>query len=321
MTTVKTRKGKHLLLTECIRRRVESKRSMGKDSTADLYQAAGHRFLEFLGEKDIYLSEITPTQVSDFQGYLQAKNLRINTINSYTSSLRAIFNSVLNDHPFKMGKHPFLHLKLKRDVTIKKPLSAAKIEKIATADFSYDPRLSLRVDLSLFSFMAFGMPFVDMIHLKKSNIQGRDIVYNRHKTGIQIRMQITPGMWHIIRKYRNDGEYLFPVMSKPATYRQYKGMLSAYNNALKTIGKLLKIHPNLTSYVMRRSWAAEAQRRHVPISVISQALGHTSEKTTRCYLGQLDQSELNNANRAITKSINLLLVKNVKGGAAKNAYL
>ncbi|KKB55894.1 site-specific integrase [Parabacteroides gordonii] len=321
MTTVKTRKGKHLLLTECIRRRVESKRSMGKDSTADLYQAAGHRFLEFLGEKDIYLSEITPTQVSDFQGYLQAKNLRINTINSYTSSLRAIFNSVLNDHPFKMGKHPFLHLKLKRDVTVRQPLTSAGIEKIATTDFSHDPRLAFRADLSLFSFMAFGMPFVDMIHLKKSNIQGRDIVYNRHKTGIQIRMQITPGMWHIIRKYRNDGEYLFPVMSKPVTHSQYKGMLAAYNKALKTIGKLLKIHPNLTSYVMRRSWAAEAQRRHVSVSVIGKGMGHTSEKTTRYYLGQLDQSELNKANRAITKSINLLLVKNVKGGTGKSAYL
>lgn len=324
MTTVKTRKGKHLLLTECIRRRVESKRSMGKDSTADLYQAAGHQllgFLEFLGKKDISLTEITPTQVSDFRAYLQTKGLKVNTINSYISSLRAIFNAVLNDHPFKMEKHPFLHLKLKRDVTVKKPLSSANIEKIATADFSSNPRLALKADLALFSFMAFGMPFVDMIHLKKSNIQGKEIIYNRHKTGIQIRMEITPGMQHIIRKYHNDSEYLFPVLSKPATHRQYKGMLSAYNNALKTIGRLLNIHPNLTSYVMRRSWAAEAQRRHIPISVISQALGHTSEKTTRCYLSQLDQSELNNANRTITKSINLLLVKNVNGGTGKRTYL
>lgn len=321
MTTLKTKKGKHLLLTECICSRVESKRSMGKNSTADLYQAAGHRFLEFLGEKDIYLPEITPTQVSDFQGYLQAQGLKINTINSYTSCLRAIFNAVLNDHPFRITKHPFLHLKLKRDVTVKKPLTAANIEKIAMADFNYDPVLAFRADLALFSFMAYGMPFVDMIHLKKSNIQGNEIIYNRHKTGIQIRMEITTGMQHIIRKYHNDSEYLFPVMLKSTTYRQYKGMLAAYNKSLKKIGKLLHIHPNLTSYVMRRSWASEAQRCHASVSVIGRALGHTSEKTTHCYLGQLDQSELNNANRAITKSINLLLVKNVKGGAGKGAYL
>lgn len=321
MTTLKTKKSSYLLLSECIGRRVESKRSMGKNSTADLYQAAGHQLLEFLGEKDIYLNEITPTQVSDFQSYLQTKNLKINTINSYISSLRAIFNAVLNDHPFKMKKHPFLHLKLKREVTIKKPLSSAKIEKIASADFSDDPGLALRADLSIFSFMAFGMPFIDMIHLKKSNIQGNEIVYNRHKTGTQIRMEITTGMRHIIRKYNNDSEYVFPLMSEPTTYRQYKGMLSAYNKSLKAIGRLLKIHPNLTSYVMRCSWAAEAQRRHIPISVISQALGHTSEKTTRCYLNQLDQSELNNANRTITKSINFILTNNAKGDAGKGAYL
>lgn len=321
MTTLKTRKSKHLLLTECINERVESKRLMGKNSTAELYLVAGHHFLKFIEKSDILLTEITPTMVSDFQAYLQTKNLMINTLNSYLSSLRAVFNAVLNDRPFKVKKHPFQHLKLKRDVTVKKPLSPDMIRKIATTDFSNDPHLSLGADLSLFSFMAYGMPFVDMIRLKNSNIQGNELVYNRHKTGIQIRMEITAGMMQIIEKYRNAGEYLFPVMFPEATYRQYKGMLAAYNQSLKTIGKELQIHSNLTSYVLRRTWAAEAQRCHIPISVISQALGHKSEKTTRCYLNQLDQSELNDANRTITNSINMILIKNVKGDTRKRTYL
>lgn len=48
--------------------------------------------------------------------------------------------------------------------------------------------------------------------------------------------------------------------------------------ALKEVGRLLAISDNLTSYTMRYTWASEARRLHVDIAVISQALGHTTEK-------------------------------------------
>ena len=57
---------------------------------------------------------------------------------------------------------------------------------------------------------------------------------------------------------------------------------------------------NIT-YTLRHSWATEALRQNIPVAVISQAMGHTSEKTTRIYLAQLDQSVLNKANAKITK--------------------
>lgn len=64
----------------------------------------------------------------------------------------------------------------------------------------------------------------------------------------------------------------------------------------------------LTSYVIRHSWATEALRQHIPIAVISQALGHSSERTTRYYLDQLDQSELDEANALITGSVENILL-------------
>ena len=67
------------------------------------------------------------------------------------------------------------------------------------------------------------------------------------------------------------------------------------------IGARLHLSVKLTSYVPRHSWATEALRQNIPVAVISQAMGHTSEKTTRIYLAQLDQSVLNKANAKITK--------------------
>ena len=59
--------------------------------------------------------------------------------------------------------------------------------------------------------------------------------------------------------------------------------------------------------VFRHTWATNALRKQVPLSIISQALGHTSEKTTRFYLASLEQSELNRANARVTEEVDLLL--------------
>ncbi|MFR7576565.1 MAG: tyrosine-type recombinase/integrase [Parabacteroides distasonis] len=66
----------------------------------------------------------------------------------------------------------------------------------------------------------------------------------------------------------------------------------------------------LTSYVTRHSWASAALENEVPVAIISQALGHSSEKTTRYYLSELDISKLTKARQKISGAIELL----IKGG-------
>ena len=318
-------KKKSILLHEYIKQRAESKRLIGKDSTADLYLAVARHFVTFQGNKDIPICDITPTMVNDFQTYLQAKQLKINSVNSYLSSLRAVYNAAVGEQLFKNKTQPFQKLKLKRDITVKKPLSDQQVKKMATVDFRDRPELALATDLALFSFMAYGMPFVDIVHLTRKNIHGQAIVYNRHKTGIGIRIEITSGMWQILRKNEStDRDYLFPIMFPSATHHQYKSMLSAHNETLKQVGRLLDIHTNLTSYVMRYTWASEARRQHVDIAVISQALGHTNEKTTRGYFNRLDQPELDLANRKITDPICEILrnkPKNIDWRGIEGTYL
>ena len=54
-------------------------------------------------------------------------------------------------------------------------------------------------------------------------------------------------------------------------------------------------------YVARHSWASIAHSRHIPLSVISEGLGHDSERTTSIYLASLDQQQIDSANRAILR--------------------
>lgn len=156
------------------------------------------------------------------------------------------------------------------------------------------------------------MPFVDMAFLSRENIRGNELVYKRKKTGSQIRMEISDAMWRLIRKYEpDDGKrrFLFPILPdvERLTHAQYKYRLALHNKELRLIGIEQGFPIRLTSYVTRHSWASAALENEVPVAVISQALGHSSEKTTRYYLSELDISKLTEARQKISGTIELLI--------------
>ena len=166
------------------------------------------------------------------------------------------------------------------------------------------------IDYCTFAYLSCGMPFADMARLTTANLYGEEIVYRRKKTGTLIRVGITAGMRRLINKYADaSSPYLFPILSpgREVGHEEYKAILRSYNNSLKKIGRALSRPIHLTSYVFRHTWATNALRKQVPLSIISQALGHTSEKTTRFYLASLEQSELNRANARVTEGVDLLL--------------
>ena len=59
----------------------------------------------------------------------------------------------------------------------------------------------------------------------------------------------------------------------------------------------------LALYKARHTWASIAQSERVPIATISEAMGHTSERTTRIYLASLDTSAVDEANRKVIRTV------------------
>ncbi|HOM35306.1 MAG TPA: site-specific integrase, partial [Clostridia bacterium] len=53
----------------------------------------------------------------------------------------------------------------------------------------------------------------------------------------------------------------------------------------------------------RHSWASAAKEKKIPLSVISEGLGHDSELTTRIYLASLDTAEIDRANNLILRAL------------------
>ena len=67
------------------------------------------------------------------------------------------------------------------------------------------------------------------------------------------------------------------------------------NHALKKIGEYLDIPLKLTTYVARHSYATVMKRSGVSTAIISESLGHSSEKITQIYLDSFENSQVSEA--------------------------
>ena len=113
-------------------------------------------------------------------------------------------------------------------------------------------------------------------------------------------------MQEIVDKYDTNAiPYLLPVIRDmhADARRQYKNAAHLVNDKLKKLGERLGLDIPLTSYVARHGWASIAKDRNIPLAIISEAMGHDSEKTTRIYLASLDTSAVDKANSRILKAL------------------
>ena len=80
-------------------------------------------------------------------------------------------------------------------------------------------------------------------------------------------------------------------------------MIHLINHHLKNLGEELGLSIDLTTYVARHSWASIAKSQDVPMSAISEAMGHTTERTTRIYLKSFDNTLVDCANQKVLSAI------------------
>ena len=108
-------------------------------------------------------------------------------------------------------------------------------------------------------------------------------------------------MEDIVSKYPdNETGFLLPIIKKQGNERkQYENALHLVNYNLKGLSMMLKLQRPLTLYVARHSWASAAKAKNIPLSVISEGMGHDSEATTQIYLASLETSVVDKANKMI----------------------
>ena len=278
---------------------------MGKQRTSETYRCTLKSFMQFREDKDVLLEDIDSDLMLMYEAYLRNRGLTKNSTSFYMRILRAVYNRAV-EKDLTINRNPFKHVYTGIDKTIKRAIPLKAIKQIKSLDLSLQPSLDFARDMFLFSFYTRGMSFIDIAYLKKKDLSNGMLSYRRRKTGQQLFIRWERCMQEIVAKYDNPlSEYLLPII-KPMNgdeRTQYQNAMYLINRKLKKIGMMASVQLPLTTYVARHSWASVAKNKNVPISVISEGMGHDSEMTTQIYLASLDTAVVDKANSMI---LNLL---------------
>lgn len=276
--------------------------------TAENYLQARKSLSQFLEGREISFRLLNESMVEEYSNYLMRRGLLRNTISFYMRIWRAVYNKAAAQH-LARRYHPFHNVYTGIDHTQKRAVSERTIIRLKALKLPEGSNLEFARDLFIFSYCTRGMSFVDIAHLRKSEVRSGVIRYARRKTRQPLTIRIEGPIRQLIEKYHSkesDSPYLFPILkgeSNEADYDLYRAALNRHNHLLQQLSQMLPGKKHLTTYTARHSWATAARDLQIPLSVISAGLGHSSERTTEIYLSELDSSIVDSANQRLLKRL------------------
>ena len=293
-------------ITDFFTQQIQKLKNDNRRGTARNYSKTLKSLKAFMKNTDSTFNIVTEQFVESYNTFLIQRGVVRNTISFYMRIFRSVYNKAVTQKIIEQT-FPFKNVYTGVDRTRKRAVTETVISQLLSIDLKKSKALQFARDLFIFSFYARGMAFVDIVYLKKSNIQNGYITYVRHKTGQELTIRIETRLQNIINQYeKKDSPYLFPILNtedENKAYSQYEIALNYYNRQLKRLSKLLEPNINLSSYTPRHTWATTARNKNVPLSIISARMGHSSEKTTLIYLTKIDNSIIDEVNKAIIDSI------------------
>ncbi len=309
------RKKKSESLVKFMNRIISQLKTNGQHRTMLHYQATLNSFMRFREQRDITLAEMDADVMQSYEAYLQnVAGVCRNTSSFYLRILRAVYNRAA-EKGLVTQQNPFKHVYTGIDKTSKRAIPTESVSSIKHLDATTTYQQALARDAFLMSFYLRGISFVDLAHLRKSDLRDGYLHYTRRKTGQRLVIRWEEEMQEIADRYGEQtasSPYLFPFLigDKSSKKDNPQDEQRIYHNAenrisyhLKKLGAKIGIQGKLTLYVARHSWATAARNQNVSISVISEALGHTSEATTQIYLSSIRTAEVDAANAKVIAAL------------------
>lgn len=301
--TLFQRQSKEISLFTFMHNIIVELKQLNKVRTSEAYTSALRSIMAFRTNIDLPIDGISSGLMLRYESWLKSRDVHMNTISFYMRILRAVYNRAVEKGLVEQ-QHPFRHVYTGIGKTVKRALPLQALKKLKRLDLSSKPSLEFARDMFLFSFYTRGMSFIDMAFLRKKDLQYGILTYRRRKTGQLLTIKWEKCMEEIVAKYRHeapeDSIYLLPIIKEKDNVRkQYTNALHLVNYRLKQLSSLIQIQRPITMYVARHSWASTAKSQNIPISVISEGMGHDNEATTQIYLASLESTVVDKANKKI----------------------
>lgn len=285
----------------------------GRVGYSKVFRYTGNSLQAFSNGKDFDFRDVNTSFLMRYEEWVMSRDAKLSSIHVYMRTFKTLINYARKENVVKSNYNPFKDFtfsKYRRYKPIKRAITKDQMQAII--DFPCKPggRLYHAKSYFLFSYYNRGINFTDIALLRWSNIQQTRLVYIRKKTNETFNMGLLEPALAIINYYRahqfqGDDGYIFPILQKDVhqTPRQIDDRIEKVNKrvnrALKEIGVKVGINEKLTTYVARHSFATILKKSGTSIAIISEMMGHDSEKTTRMYLAEFENDVLDQAAQAI----------------------
>lgn len=281
----------------------------GKTGNARVYTDTKKSLLKFVDSKNLRFIDITVTFLEKYEVHLRERGNNDGGIAVKMRQLRALYNDALNRGIAKEEFYPFKKYKISRlkGKATKRALTIDEIKKLLKINISEHPHLQNTFNYFIFSYYCRGMNFIDLMKLKWSNIQGENIFYTRSKTNRQFVIKILEPVNKVLTYYKTiqlNSQYVFPIvvnekMSPVQLENRKLKTLKKFNKDLKELAKIAGVESNVTSYVIRHSYATNMKFLGVSSDIISQSMGHSNVEITQSYLKDFENDILDNENEKL----------------------
>ena len=296
----------HNNVEECFLHYISELKEQGRLRYAGMYEVSHNSFIKFNnGSLEVTFNDVDVIWLKKYEAWMLKQGLAINTIGTRIRHLRAVFNMAIEHHVIDKECYPFHSYKVSKisQSPPKRAMCKGDIQRVIEYQGKTDME-RLAIDLFTFSYFTAGINFIDMAMLKHDNIVDGKLCYIRAKTKKQIIIPLQDKSKEIISNYSAGSisrlGYIFPIFSAYHKSEVQKAnrlhkVLAKTNRALKHIGEELGLPIKLTTYVARHSFATVLKRAGVSTSIISESLGHSSEKITQIYLDSFEKSQIDEA--------------------------
>jgi integrase len=304
-----TKKTKRTTLFSFFEEKIQSLKDRKQIGNSKVYQDTLNQVKKFTNSKDITFSQVDFGFLLKLETYFKAKGISDNALSVRFRTIRAIFNAAIAENYIKKDNYPFTKFKIAERYstkTRKRAITKEDIKNIEKVNFEKGSTVYEAQQYFLFIYYAQGINFMDISHLKWSNLIDGRIFYTRAKTGGEMNIKLPAPALSIIENFKNTetvamDDYIFPVLSKDfhktpmQQHNRIRKVMSRLNKDLKEVAEKAEVKAHLTTYVARHTFATVLKRSGVSTAIISQSMGHQTEAITQTYLNSFENNIIDEA--------------------------
>lgn len=287
---------------------IRSLEEEGRFGTARVHGSTMRAFESFVGHKRFRMEQLNRRVLSAFEFYLVSGNRQWNTVSTYMRVLRAVYNRAVDAGVAPYSHRLFVGVYTGTRSDRRRALGPEDLSRLFHAEIPSRQQSRTR-DYCKLMFAMRGIPFADLVYLRKCDLQSNTLCYRRHKTGTSMVVELSPSILALVNRLRSkdaSSPWLFPFLDRGddarSYYHLYRNAINTFNGRLAKLAKRLGL-AHLSTYTIRHSWATTAYHNDVHPGIISQALGHSSILVTEHYLKPFMQVRVNAANLMVLRVV------------------